>query len=576
VHAATNRLGSRRSATVVSGIGGMAVLAIAVGAALRLWQYGAGASQWLDELALSRSIVGLGWRDLLVGRLMFAQVAPRGFLAAERAGVAIWGASDYGLRLAPLICSLAALALFHRLAARALAAPAAVALACALFALQPQLIRYAAEVKPYAVDMALAVAMTLLATGLAAASPRRGLWIGLAGALAACCSNAAVMVLAGLAAALIVSRVAAARGASAPAGGSVATALAIALWAAGGVAATLLAKLQLTPEDQLSLERFWAPALAPIPHSWSGDAAWAARTLAGEVGAGGLGYPWPWACIALAALGAAALCRRGQALALLLFCPVAVAGAAAEARIYPFSNRLILWIVPALLLAMAAGAEAVAEGAAALCRRAGGRFARAGGFGVYLVYLAALAPAVAAFAADPPVYRMEESQPLLRAVAARRQRGDAIYVYYGAGHALSFYGPRFGFAPGDYMLGGNHRGDTRAYLHELDSFRGRPRLWVLISHAHPKMGEETAILDYLDSLGRRRLALRVLPHVRTGGLPVEAFLYDLSSPRLGNDAAATFPVAPPVMRLDPRLEREGAANPVPRVPLAEPAGSGHP
>src|SRR5262249_60579002 len=60
---------------------------IALGAGLRLWQYGANASQWLDELALSRGILGLSLPALLTGHLPFFSVAPPRVLLIQEAAV---------------------------------------------------------------------------------------------------------------------------------------------------------------------------------------------------------------------------------------------------------------------------------------------------------------------------------------------------------------------------------------------------------------------------------------------------------------------------------------------------------
>jgi hypothetical protein len=587
-----------------------------LGAALRLWQYAADASQWLDELALSRGILGLSWTALWSGPLPFAQVAPKGFALLEKAGSALWGASDYGLRLVPLAASLAALWLFARLARRLLATAAAVAFAVALFALQPELIRYAAQVKPYASDVALALALTLLAArlvdaaagapagtaepagsgegqaartpvpagggegqaartpvpagggeGQAARTPvpadagagaplRTALLAGAAGVVAVALSHAAALVLAALALVLVA---AAATGhrrrALAPLG------VTAAIWALAAVAAATVTSREMPPRTREYLSHFWAPAFGPRPHTLGGDARWLRATLAGMLGPGGLGYPWALLYCGLAVLGAAALWRRRPALALLLFAPTAVALGAAELRLYPFDLRLVLFAVPALILAIAAGVETLA--AILLARRG-----LPGTAGIALLFGAALLPALAGFAADPPVYRIEETRPLLRALQAQRRAGDAVYVYYGAGHALRFYGPRYGFRDGDYVLGGCHRGDTRVYLEDVDRFRGRPRLWVVFSHAQPWLGEREALLAYLDRLGTRRLALLALPHGRMFSLPAEAFLYDLSGAgRLGL-AAAGFPVAPPARPIDGRLACAGPANPYPDAAFA--------
>jgi hypothetical protein len=547
---------------------------LALGAGLRLWQYGADASQWIDELALSRGILGLSWTALWSGPLPFDQVAPKGFTLLEKAGAALWGASDYGLRLLPLASSLAALWLFARLARSLLRSPAAVAFAVALFALQPELIRYSSQVKPYASDLAVALALTLLAVELASAGQgppaRTALLAGAAGVVAVFLSHGAALVLAGLSVALAAG--VAAGGRRRPRARLGVTA---ALWVLAAGTAALVASREMLPRTAEFLRQFWAPALAPRLHTLAGDAHWLASALSGTLGAGGLGYPWVPLYASLAALGAAALARRRPALTLLLFAPAAVALGAAELRLYPFAARLVQFGVPALILAVAAGVETLT--AIRLTRRgppgtagapAGARGAAPSRAGAVLVYAVALLPAVAAFAVDPPVYRIEETSQLLRTVAARRLPGDAMYVYYGAGHAIRFYGPQYGFQSGDYVLGACHRGNPRAYLGEVDRFRGRSRLWVLFSHAQPRLGEEQALLAFLDRLGTRRLSLRVLPHGRMFGLPAEAFLYDLTGAERSRVAAASFPIAPAPSLGDASLACAGPANPFPDPTLA--------
>ena len=55
-----------------------------LGAALRLWQWGAEGSLWLDEIVLSRNILSRSVSELVQYPLAFDQVAPLGFLAAVK------------------------------------------------------------------------------------------------------------------------------------------------------------------------------------------------------------------------------------------------------------------------------------------------------------------------------------------------------------------------------------------------------------------------------------------------------------------------------------------------------------
>ena len=136
-----------------------------VGAGLRLWQYFANASLWIDEIALAENVLRRPLSALLREPLALDQVAPPGFLALAKASTAVFGESEMALRLVPLASGLLALALFPRLSRRFQPAWISV-FATALFALSPTLVRYSAEFKPYSTDVAAAVALTLIAFGL--------------------------------------------------------------------------------------------------------------------------------------------------------------------------------------------------------------------------------------------------------------------------------------------------------------------------------------------------------------------------------------------------------------------------
>src|SRR5262249_51891055 len=185
-------------------------------------------------------ILGLSLPALLTGHLPFFQVAPRGFLLIQKTAVMLFGSSDYALRLLPLVSSLAALFLFSLLSERVLARPAAALFALALFAVQPELIRYGSQVKPYSNDLAVALALTLCAILLWEAevptTPWRGLLVGSAGPIAIVLSHAAALVLAGLSIALALSLILSDR--RRPFAGVGTT---IALWALSAFTAVLMA-----------------------------------------------------------------------------------------------------------------------------------------------------------------------------------------------------------------------------------------------------------------------------------------------------------------------------------------------
>jgi hypothetical protein len=127
---------------------------------------------------------------------------------------------------------------------------------------------------------------------------------------------------------------------------------------------------------------------------------------------------------------------------------------------------------------------------------------------------------------------------------------------------VSFYGPQYGLRGDEYVIGGCHRGDPRAYLRELDRFRGHQRVWVLISHALPHLQELPMIISYLDHIGVQRDSLAIPARIwyeLPGTANVHAYLYDLSDKaRLGSLSVDTFPIRG-IPRVGPRNALEAVS-----------------
>ena len=134
---------------------------VVVGLAWRLARLLAGFPVWYDEAFLALSWMTRDWGGL-VGPLEYYQVAPIGFLAVERGMTAAFGPSAVALRLVPFLAGSASLVLFARFALRAVGRTRAL-LAVAIFAASYYPARHSAEVKPYAIDLLLALLTVELA-----------------------------------------------------------------------------------------------------------------------------------------------------------------------------------------------------------------------------------------------------------------------------------------------------------------------------------------------------------------------------------------------------------------------------
>jgi hypothetical protein len=513
------------------------------GCVLRVIQYGANSAQWLDEIILSTSVVSRSTWQLLTTRLDSGQSAPPGVLAIEKLSVVVFGPNDLAFRAYSFLCSLVALVLFHRIVEmtlRGISRPIAVA----LFATAVPLITFSAQAKQYSSDVVVALLLSWLALGIQMFGlTRRRLAVAtLTGVVSAWFSQAALFILAGVSLALLWDA-----WTKRPKVGIRSMLPLLTMVAAWGVSALVVLVLEhrlVSQEQHEFLYRFWAHAFMPT-RSVLAAGGWLLRSMRGIFfgrGSASLLYPMPWVFVALGTLGAWSLWRRQRAGAAVFAGPFLLTLGAAIAHLYPFADRLILFLIPTALLS-------VSEGIGAIVEVAVGRVGRPG------ILAAAIAlPGLFPVADPPPPYVAENIKPVLGALRDRRKVGDSIYVYYGAEAAMQFYGKQYDLRPSDYQVGACHRGQPREYLRELDAYRGKSRVWVVVSHAIALYGERQAILAYLDTIGVRRETLVAKSRGARGAIPdtADLYLFDLGDPqRSSNASSATFPLE--VVPLDERF-----------------------
>jgi hypothetical protein len=508
---------------------------LVLGVALRVWAYARDTSLYLDEILLSRNILELPLVQLLTKPLALDQVAPRGFLLIERLAVAIFGPSELALRLLPFVCGIASIVLFWRLAERIVTDSGSVT-ALFLFAIGVPFIRFGAEVKQYECDLLAAVFLPLLVLRLLEqeSSTRRFVVTGLAGFGVIWFSQASVLVMAGLGAALALSWLV-----SRDRKTGYALLFTIPLWALASLVAVVVGERSMTPATREYMHDFWAGAFFPAPFRFGLGARWIGQRFVEFFSdATLLRYRWPVVFALLAMGGFVMIWKRSRLAAGLLCGPVIVALAAAIAHQYPFRGRLVLWLLPGALLAVAEGTDWIRRKVHVLNPVAG-----------VLVIIAVSAAPVMALVEAPPPYEIEHHREVLGYLQQHRQPGDVVYVMQLGEVGTRFYGPNFGLQPTEWITGACDRDDSRAFLRDVDRFRGTPRLWVLAGSGRPLLAVRSAVLRYLQSIGIRRDA-KSFPSMLYGSITIE--LYDLTDPtHLATASAATFSVPP--MPRDPRI-----------------------
>ena len=487
---------------------------ILIGIGLRTWQFLADTSLYIDEIAVAHDVVRTAAVDLLLHRLP-EQIAPKGFLLATKASISVFGPTDMALRLVAFVCSLISVVAFWRLAMRlpGWAGP----LALALFDTALPLILFGSEVKQYSSDVLAALLLMLMTLRLAEQKqvPFKQLWLfATAGAALVWFSQAAVLVVAAQIAVLLWLW----RGQPGRIADSVTVFVA---WILSASAAAFVSAESVGPDVRPYLKQYWAAGFMPLSLDSFATTLWPWDRFMSLLGAGGpasLGLPLPALSFALVVLGFVVLWRRESLFAACLLAPIAASMAAAILQQYPFSDRLVLFLMPALLLALAVGVDAA--------RRFASRFFRPLGLATFALLAGTfLSPCIS----TPPPYHTEDMKLVLEYLRARRRPGDPVYAYYAAAPATAWYGTRYGLGKNEYSVGGCHRGYPEMYFRELDEFRGSPRLWVLITHARADLEEREEILNYLDDIGTRSEQIVVDAHMPDGNqFPAAAYLYDLS------------------------------------------------
>ena len=470
------------------------VLLLVAGAGLRLWEYLIRASLWGDELVVIRNVVSKNALTLATQTIGNAQVAPVGFILLLKAVIHLFGTSEYSTRLIPFLASLVALPLFAVLGRRFFPREALL-VAIAAFSTCPPVIRYAAQVKPYSSDVMIYLLCLVAAERwLRRPTNRTSSWVAGTGAIVIWFSYPAVFTLSAITL-LVLARYAARQlGISARQ-----AAVVFGTWLISGAAfAAIEYYRRMPPEVSVFMRRFWAEWMLPAPVTASNILRWFI-SLARDLFWNFLGLPKVSIGCVLLILGIWYLYKHASATTLLIAPPL-VTLVAAALRYYPFSGRVILFLVPSIILLLTAGVLALAT---AIGKRGAPIWMQQAVFMAGAVVLA-----VQPILKYPPPYRDSEIRPLLAYLESHRQNGDFMYVHQMAWAAFEFYGPRFSLSLNQATVS-SLRGKLNLPLgphpatvvNDLHMFRGDKRLWVVFAGGYPQ--EATAAVSYLDAIGRR-------------------------------------------------------------------------
>lgn len=435
-------------------------LLVAIAIVIRARPYLTGRPLWHDEAALALNLLERSFTGLF-DPLSYTQAAPLGFLLLTKLVIRVFGTSEYALRLLPFTAAIASVGLFYAVARRVLPSSGTTA-ALALFALSSALTDYGCELKPYSVDVCVALGLLLVFSKRSAPVDGRGA-AGLAvlGALAVWLSFPAVFVLAGLGMPALLRELRNRnwRGVAWLAG-------ACAFWVAN------VAWLYLVSERSMATNphvvRYWSGGFMPLPPRSFEELRWFPRALGAALyNVAGL-RPASVATV-VAGVGFLSLFGRDRRAWWNVCLPALVTLIASGLRLYPFRGRTILFLVPMALLLVGGGFGFLWQSRRRL-------------LGVLLL-AALLVPA--GIRQQEELLDPDRGSEIPATLAYMREHwrdGDFIYVYSGAEYAFRYYSGRFGFTPDEFHVGISERKDPAKLLEDLESLQGHPRLWLVFAH----------------------------------------------------------------------------------------------
>lgn len=334
---------------------------ICLGVLLRCTRYMLRFPLWADEAFLSFNVMDRGFADL-TEPLVYGQVSPVLFLAAQMAVTKLAGFNELALRLVSFLSGIGSLLLFTHLARR-LTQGLPLLMAVAMFSISYPLVRYSAEAKPYGSDVLVALALLTLTVHYW--QSRRMVWL-----------------------ATLIALTPIAIGLSFPAAfvaGGVSLTLAWLMWREhhsplthwvgwmalnAVVLASFAATFWLSTRQQMHsqldyMQGYWDANFPPLATPWkvplwllvAHTSDMMAYPVGGERGASA-------ATGALVALGIGLLCRRRQwTVVWLLLSAFLVTLIASGLRMYPYGGaiRLNIYLAPAICLLAAIGLAGLIE-----------------------------------------------------------------------------------------------------------------------------------------------------------------------------------------------------------------------
>lgn len=469
-----------------------------LGIALRLFHYFYNRSLWTDEIYLSAGIVDMNFSDLLSKPLPYMQKAPVGYLLMSHLFVVVFGNNEMALRLYSLLTSIAALFLFLPVA-RYFLKPLGVFVGVTLLAIASPLIHHSVEAKPYGADLFTTIFILWLYVRYHRETSRSKLLLwGLGGSIAVWLSYPSIFLLAGIALTTsiyyflkgnwkVIFRLVI------PFSMWLASfALSYFLFAKEGSDAGWLVYFFVKFDGYFPLQPIsgvtWAVRKAfaffhyPLGLTWIND-------LGIHTNIGRFIQRMTIVPLILSCLGALYFFKRDKKYLLLLSTTMIITFAASSLKLYPFYERMTVFLAPFVILLLAGGSNYISNAKP---------FAKYISYGLTILLLLGLLKNTIANTITPYSlggYKMSYYRDALQFVNNNYHVGDAAYVYWNAAAGYKYYkaADKLKF---NAVVGGDYRHAVRSYPEffrkidaDLAALPNKNRVWIIYSGMDMNQGD---------------------------------------------------------------------------------------
>lgn len=459
------------------------------GILIRLFHFVVNRSLWLDEIYLSSSLLRMSLAQLISTPLDYQQQAPVGILILVKTSVLAFGNSEMALRLIPLLCGIASLFAFYKLAGHFLS-PFGVFLSTAIIATAPFLVFHSVEIKQYSSEMLMTVIALLLYTKYNGRRDWTSMWIwGLAGALILWFSHSVIFLLAGIACGLFIYHVAKRNWQKLPY-----LMLPFSLWMLSFIVHYFIFIYSANNSEWLTIwfheHNSYMPITSPVSMIkwialqfyrfleyplgllWS----WDEKTFSNFIVRNVLRMPiLPMTCFVL---GIAAWYRKEKKSFIILIFPILLTLIASVLEFYPVYERLLVFLTPVIVLFIAMGMDRLMA------------FKWVKPFSILLIPLLLAAPVVSSvhqMTAPEKLggYKYADYRDTFEYVEKEQSSGDIVYVYWNLLAQYKVY-KQISHLSYDVIEGKNLRAQATNepdYLKKMESdfadLKGKNRVWVM-------------------------------------------------------------------------------------------------